>query len=99
MPIDCLSDRIRMLEHFKIRKTQNADFQFRQLFRARLIILNRIALEVLTAVEFHREARFDAVEVENESGNGNLAAEFESGYLAVAQERPEFSLGVGLVVP
>ena len=88
-----------MLEHFKIRKTQNADFQFRQFFRACLIILNRISLKVLTAIEFHYEACFDTVEIEDESGNGNLAPEFESGYLAVAEERPEFSLGVGLVVP
>lgn len=87
-----------MFQHLKIGKTQNADFQFRQFFCASPIILNRVGFEVLGTIQFHDQAHFDAVEIDDESSDGDLAAEFESADLTVANERPEFALGIDLMV-
>lgn len=64
---------------------------------ARLIMCDRPILRVLAAVEFDDQHRLLAQEVREIGADRDLAFEFEAAEPAVADARPESSLGIGLV--
>ena len=52
---------------------------------------------VLAAVEFDDEFGVEATKICNVGADGDLSAEFDAVKAAVAQQRPQFSLGFGLI--
>jgi hypothetical protein len=78
-----------------IGETENADAELSQSRASASIVVDRIRLGVLTAVEFDGCGGCVAEEVEDVSFDGDLAAELESTELAVAEKGPEFLLRFG----
>jgi len=56
---------------------------------------DRIRLEMLAAVEFDDEPRFDARKVREVLTHGMLAAKLVASELAIAQSLPQRALGIG----
>src|SRR5437773_448478 len=54
---------------------------------------------MLPAIQFNCELAIDAVEIHDESSNWNLATEFVTAELSVAQARPDPLFRVGWFVP
>lgn len=54
---------------------------------------------MLVAIQFNRQLRFVAIEVEDEVADDVLSPELRAIELAVAQQPPHRFLGIGLVAP
>ena len=87
-----------ILYHQPIRNAQQPDPRSSQIVFFRCILPHLAGLRVSTTVKFDRQAMLEAIEIDNPVFDSALAAELCT-QLAVAQEIPRRSFGLGLVVP
>ena len=93
--MDALQHVIALDERLAIGEAQDLEAMCFQLGSASCIGLECFGLEMLTAVEFDNEARFDTSEVGEIPTNGMLAAELVAGEPAIAQPSPQCTLRFG----
>ena len=86
--VDHRQHRLALAQHPAIVESQHSEAEVVQLRGAPRIGLDRLRLEMLTAVEFDNEPRFDTSEVREEAADGMLAAELAAGELTIAQPLP-----------
>ncbi len=88
-------DSLAFRQRLTIRETQHVIAEAIQFLCSSLVGNHRFRLEVLVAVKFDDQHRFDAGEIREVVAHGTLAAEFVAAELTVSQRRPQASLGVG----
>jgi hypothetical protein len=87
-----------ILYHQPIRNAQQPDPRSSQVVFFRRVLPHLAGLRVSTTVKFDSQAMLEAIEIDNPVFDSVLAPELCT-QLAVAQEIPRRSFGLGLVVP
>jgi hypothetical protein len=92
---DRCHDRIRVLQHFIVRNTQDSQAEFLQAPRAFGVARDASRIGVLTAVQLDHQIRLEANKIDDISANRMLSPELKAEQLFSPQQTPQFPLGIG----